>query len=535
MEEKWRKFYEAGVAYYLDYPKLTLPQILSNNANQYSEHTSMVYSGKQWTYRELETMVNQMANLLIALGIATGDRVGIQLPNSPQFIIAYYGILTAGAVAVPINPQFCGDDLTLIINDSGMKACITSVEISALYKNFINKNLKVIVTDIKTPFGPDQNYSVSDDHLQLEQLLFTQSEQKPGSKINCNSIATLQYTGGTTGRSKGAVLTHYNLVANARQFRELFTNVYKDGEGRFICVIPLFHIYGLTTSMNGAVYSGSAMLLLPKFDLNDLMQLVDHYKANLFMGVPAMYGAMTMRDTGNYDLRSIKACVSGSAPLPLAIQEKFQEITGGRLVEGYGLSEASPVVAVNPIYGLSKNGSIGIPVPDTQVKIVDPQTGREITEPDLVGELVVKGPQVMQGYWNRPDETAMVLKDGWLHTGDLVKRDEDGYLYIADRLKDMIIMGGEKIYPREIEDLLYSHPAIREAAVIGVPHPLRGEVPEAYVALKAGAASSEKELRQFCAKHLAKFKVPNKINIVAELPRSSVGKVLRRLLRENVQ
>jgi long-chain acyl-CoA synthetase len=193
------------------------------------------------------------------------------------------------------------------------------------------------------------------------------------------------------------------------------------------------------------------------------------------------------------------------------------------------------VVAVNPIYGLSKNGSIGIPVPDTQVKIIDPQTGREITEPDLVGELVVKGPQVMQGYWNRPDETALVLKDGWLHTGDLVKRDEDGYLYIADRLKDMIIMGGEKIYPREIEDLLYSHPAIREAAVIGVPHPLRGEVPEAYVALKSGANSSEKELRQFCAKHLAKFKVPSKINIVDELPRSSVGKVLRRLLKENVR
>ena len=287
--------------------------------------------------------------------------------------------------------------------------------------------------------------------------------------------------------------------------------------------------------MNSVVLSGSTMLLLPKFDPNELMQLIDKYKPNLFMGVPAIYGAIAMRDGQNYDLSSIKACVSGSAPLPLAIQEQFQALSGGKLVEGYGLSEASPVVTVNPIYGTVKNGSIGVPLPDTLVRIVDPQTGLEINTPGQVGELVIQGPQVMQGYWEKPADTAMVLRDGWLHTGDLVWMDEEGYVFIADRLKDLIIMSGEKIYPREIEDLLYTHPAVREAAVIGVPHPLRGEVPQAFVSLKESACTSEKELKQFCAKHLSKFKVPGKVNIVDALPRSSVGKVLRRLLRENVQ
>jgi long-chain acyl-CoA synthetase len=261
--------------------------------------------------------------------------------------------------------------------------------------------------------------------------------------------------------------------------------------------------------------------------------VIDKYKPNIFNGVPAMYGALVMRES-DYDMSSIKACVSGSAPLPPSIQQKFEEVTGGKLVEGYGLSEASPIVTINPIYGKVKVGSIGVPVFDTEVKVVNPQTGEDITHTGEVGELVVKGPQVMQGYWRQPEETELVLKDGWLRTGDLVRMDEEGYIYVADRLKDMIIMGGEKIYPREIEDLLYTHPAVREVAVVGVPHPLRGEIPQAYVALKESAATSEKELKQFCAERLSKFKVP-KIKLVEALPRNSVGKVLRRLLREESQ
>lgn len=535
MKQPGLEHYESGISYHLTYPDLTLSTVLHQTAEKFPQHTSMVYQNTSWSYTQLNDLVSQMANFLISRGVQTGDRVGIQLPNSPQFIIAYYGILRAGAIAVPINPQFKGDDLAFLIEDSALKAVVTCVEILPIYQK-IPTTAQIIVTDIKTPFSPSQEYTPSiPEAIRLEQYLFSCPTADPQASITSHSIATLQYTGGTTGRSKGAVLTHFNLLANIIQFREWFKNVFQDGDGRFVAVIPLFHIYGLTTSMNVPVYTGSSMLLMPKFDLNELMALIDKHRPNLFMGVPAMYGAIAARENHNYDLSSIEACVSGSAPLPPAIQDKFQKLTGGKLVEGYGLSEASPIVAVNPIYGTVKTGSIGLPFPDTEVRIVDPQTGEIITAPERIGELVVKGPQVMQGYWQKADETALVLKDGWLHTGDLVKRDAEGYLYIADRLKDMIIMGGEKIYPREIEDLLYTHPAVKEVAVIGVPHELRGEVPQAFVVLKEGATATEKELRQFCSQHLSKFKVPHKIDIVDALPRSSVGKILRRLLKEQFE
>ena len=352
----------------------------------------------------------------------------------------------------------------------------------------------------------------------MEALLANAASVVPEVGIDQNAIANLQYTGGTTGRSKGAVLTHANLLANAVQFRDWFKNVYTDGDGRFLGVIPFFHIYGLTTTINSPILTGSAIILHSRFDINEIMQSINKYKPNLFMGVPAMYAAIAMRDSRDYDLSSIRACVSGSSPLPPAVQEKFQQVTGGKLVEGYGLSECSPIVTVTPIYGTVKPGSIGVPIADTQVKIVDPQTGAEITTSGEIGELLVKGPQVMQGYWNNPAETELVLTDdGWLHTGDLVYMDDDGYIFIADRLKDMIIMGGEKIYPRELEDFLYTHPAVKEVAVTGIPHPLRGEVPKAFVVLKDGAETTEKELRQYCLANLSKFKVP-KIEIIVPSP-----------------
>ncbi len=495
----------------------------------------MIYLDRQWTYQELDDLVSRMANLLVGLGIKPGDRVGLQLLNSPQFVFSYFGILRAGAIAVPINPHFTGNDLAYIIKNSGMQLIVTGIENMPIIESLKIKDLKVIVTDIRIPFKKDHQYEAPADAIKLEGVLFQHPAADPQVKITPNSIANLQYTGGTTGIYKGAILTHRNLVVNATQFRYWFKNVYQDGQGKFVCVIPMFHIYAMSTTMNHAILSGSSILILSKFDLNELMRLIDKYKPNLFMGVPAMYSAIAMREGHNYDLSSIEACMCGSAPISVAIHEKFEKITGGKLREGYGLSECSPAVALTPIYGRVKYGSAGIPVPDTDVKIVDPQTGTEITEPGIVGEILVKGPQVMQGYWEQPEETALVLKDGWLRTGDLGSLDEDGYVFIADRLKDMIIMGGEKIYPREIEDLLYAHPAVKEVAAIGVPHPLRGEVPEAYVVLKETAATTEKELRQYCAEHLSKFKVPHKIEFINELPRNSVGKVLRRLLREKVE
>lgn len=534
-QKKWLNYYEPGISNQIDYPNLTLSEVLHNSTSRFGNQTSMIYLDHQWTYQELDDLVSRMANLLIDLGIKPGDRVGVQLLNSPQFVFSYFGILRAGAIAVPINPHFIGDDLTYIINNSGMKLIITGVDNIPTLAKTGTKGLKVIVTDIKVAFRENNQYEAPSSVIKLEDVLFKYSNLDPQVKVTPDAIANLQYTGGTTGIYKGAMLTHYNLVVNATQFRYWFKNVYQDGQGKFVCVIPMFHIYAMSTTMNHAILSGSSILILSKFDLTELMRSIDKYKPNLFMGVPAMYGAIAMREGHNYDLSSIEACMCGSAPISVAVHEKFEKITGGKLREGYGLSECAPAVALTPIYGRVKYGSAGVPVPDTDVKIVDPQTGEEITEPNIVGEILVKGPQVMQGYWEQPEETAMVLKDGWLHTGDLGSLDEDGYVFIADRLKDMIIMGGEKIYPREIEDLLYAHPAVKEVAAIGIPHPLRGEVPQAYVVLKQNAAISEKELRKYCAEHLSKFKVPSKIEFIEVLPRNSVGKVLRRLLRETLE
>ncbi len=532
--KRWLKAYEPGIESHLEYPSVTLSEVLHNSTVRFGSQTSMIYLETEWTYQELDNLVSRMANLLIDLGIKPGDRVGIQLLNSPQFVISYFGILRAGAITVPINPHFTGDDLAYIIKNSGMQALVTGVENIPVIEQIGIKDLKVILTDIKVPFNQNHEYQAPAGIIKLESALFKHPATDPQVKISPDNIANLQYTGGTTGIYKGAMLSHRNLVVNATQFRYWFKNVYQDGHGKFVCVIPMFHIYAMSTTMNHAILSGSSILILSKFDINELMRSIEKYKPNLFMGVPAMYGAIAMREGHNYDLSSIEACMCGSAPIPVAVHEKFEKITGGKLREGYGLSECSPAVALTPIYGQVKYGSTGVPIPDTDVKIVDPQSGVEITKPGVVGEILVKGPQVMQGYWEQPEETALVLKDGWLHTGDLGSLDEEGYVFIADRLKDMIIMGGEKIYPREIEDLLYAHPAVKEVAAIGVPHPLRGEVPQAYVVLKEAAATSEKELRQYCTEHLSKFKVPHKIEFIQELPRNSVGKVLRRLLKEKI-
>ncbi|HEX3046909.1 MAG TPA: AMP-binding protein, partial [Bacillota bacterium] len=400
----------------------------------------------------------------------------------------------------------------------------------------MNAGIKVFVTDISTIFGPDQNYPFDDPAraTRLETVIFAQPGSDPGLTFSPEEGANLQYTGGTTGRSKGAILSHRNLIANAVQTRHWFKNVYNDGEASFLSVIPLFHIFGLTSAMNFPIISGSAILLHFKFDLPEMIRIIEKYKPNLFMGIPAMYAAFVMRQE-HPDLSSIRACISGSAPLPLAIQQKFEQLTGGKLVEGYGLSEASPVVTCNPVYGVVKNGSIGLPFPDTEVKIVNPQDGSEILTPGEIGELLVKGPQVMKGYWEQPEETTQTLQNGWLHTGDLVRMDEEGYISITDRLKDMIITGGEKIYPREVEELLYKHPAVKEVAVIGVPHPLRGEVAGAYVVLKEDTTADERELKHYCAEHLTKYKVPHTFKFVDALPRSSVGKILKQVLRESVK
>ena len=345
-------------------------------------------------------------------------------------------------------------------------------------------------------------------------------------------VALFQYTGGTTGISKAAMLTHYNLVANTMQAVHWLTDRQEGGEV-LLAVLPFFHVYGMTVGMNFAIYLASTLVLVPRFDVKEIVKLIQKYKVTLFPGAPTIYIAViNFKDVKKYDLSSIKACISGSAPLPVKVKEDFEKLTGAKLVEGYGLSEASPVTHCNPIYGLNKPGSIGIPFPDTDAKIVDIETGEKELAVGEAGELIVKGPQVMKGYWNMPEETARVLRNGWLYTGDIARMDKDGYFYIVDRKKEMIIASGYNIYPREIEEVLYRHPKIKEAAVVGIPSGYRGETVKAFVVLKEGETATEEEIKEYCRENLARYKVPEFIEFRKELPKSAVGKVLKRVLLE---
>jgi long-chain acyl-CoA synthetase len=339
------------------------------------------------------------------------------------------------------------------------------------------------------------------------------------------------YTGGTTGVSKGAVLTHKNLVANVLQVRHWITDAH-EGTEAIIAALPYFHSFGMTTCLHMSTILKSPAVLIPRFDVKQVLSSIKKYKATLFPGVPTMYVAINnYPDVRKYDFSSLRACISGGAALPVEVQREFEKITGAKLVEGYGLTETSPVVTANPIYGLRKVGSIGIPMPDTDVAVVDPESHKELPIGE-VGELAVKGPQVMREYWKKPEETAQVMHEGWLYTGDMSKVDEDGYFYIVDRKKDMIIASGFNIYPREVEEVLFQHPKILEAAVVGVPHEYRGETVKAFVVLKEGETATEQEIIDFCVERLAKYKVPKLVEFRTELPKSMIGKVLRRVLLE---
>ncbi|RLC69430.1 MAG: long-chain fatty acid--CoA ligase, partial [Chloroflexi bacterium] len=338
--------------------------------------------------------------------------------------------------------------------------------------------------------------------------------------------------GGTTGVPKGAMLTHKNMLANAIQVRHWLVDA-KEGGEVMLSVLPFFHVYGMTVCMNMAIYIGSAMVLLPQFKVKEVLEAINKYKPTLFPGVATMYVAInTYPEVSKYDISSIRACIAGAMPLPYEVWTKFEEITGGKLVEGYGLTEASPVTHCNPIYGLRKP-CIGLPFPDTEAKIVDLETGEKELPIGEIGELAVRGPQVMKGYWNMPEETKMVLKpDGWLLTGDIAKMDEDGYFYIVDRKKDMILSGGYNIYPREIEEVLYAHPKVKEVAAVGVPDEYKGEVPKVFIVLKEGETATEEEIIAYCKENLAKYKIPKYVEFRKELPKTMVGKILRRVLAE---
>ncbi|MFD1433542.1 long-chain fatty acid--CoA ligase [Kroppenstedtia eburnea] len=548
-ERLWFKYYPEEVPKSLEYPDQPLPDLLKKSAKDYPEREAIYFMGKRITYRELMDDVHRMARALKELGVKKGERVSIMLANSPQAVIAYYAVLTIGGVVVQTNPMYKERELEHMLTDSGAETIIClDLVYQQVEKVKPRTPLKrVIVTGIKDylPFPKNWLYSLKlkmdgiqpqipygDGVFAFSEIMKKAMPEPVEIEIaSMDEVALLQYTGGTTGLAKGAMLTHRNIVVNVVQCHHW---MYKGerGKEKVLGLVPFFHVYGMTVVMNFSVYMAATMVLVPRFDVKDVLKVIDKERPSLFPGAPTMYvGLINHPEIAKYDLSSIKACISGSAPLPVAVQERFEKLTGGRLVEGYGLTECSPVTHANPIWEKRKNGSIGLPWPDTECRVVDPDTGEEM-EAGVAGLLQVKGPQVMKGYWNRKEETEKVLRDGWLNTGDIAMMDEDGYFYIMDRQKDMIIAGGFNIYPREVEEVLYDHPAVQEVAVIGVPDPYRGETVKAFLVLKPDAKVTEQELNTYCRSKLANYKVPRLYEFRDQLPKTTVGKVLRRELAE---
>ncbi|MGD2253469.1 MAG: long-chain fatty acid--CoA ligase [Anaerolineales bacterium] len=551
----WLRFYESHVPPTIDYPQSTIPAALEETARKHHDHPVLIYKGRMIPYGEYYQAVDRFAAALQGLGVAKGDRVAIHLPNCPQYPIAYNAVLKIGAVVVPCNPIYTAREMTHQLKDSGSEVIVTLSSTYPLIKQIrADTPLRhVIVAEIKTYFLPllrllftllkekklGHRVDISgDENTHWFTTLLEEAPDKPQPvKIGGDDTSVLMYTGGTTGRSKGAQLTHKNIFVNAYQVTVWVNAV--EAEDSTLVALPLFHSYGMTCCMNpGAIKAGTAILVPDPRDIEDIMKTIAKHRPTFFPGVPAMYVAVNNHPkSAQYDLSSLKACNSGAAPLPLEVQQRFQALTGARLVEGYGLSEASPVTHGNPAYGESRIGTIGLPWPDTEVKIVDAESGDKVLGVGEVGELCIRGPQVMKGYWNLPTETENALRpdpeggDPWLYTGDLAVMDEDGYFQIVDRKKDMILgAGGYNIYPREIEDVLYEHPKVLEAGAVGVPDPGKGERVKVYIALKPGETATEQEIIDFCRENLAPYKVPKYVEFRPELPKTLVGKILRREL-----
>jgi long-chain acyl-CoA synthetase len=532
----WFNMWPADVPKNIKYSAVPLQRVLQKTAENYPAQVAIVYDGKEITYAQLDSLSNQFAHALAKLGVTKGDRVAIFLPNAPQFIIAYFGILKVGAVVTAISPlhrereveyQLCDSEARTVIALDSLYAIVDNVWAKTKLKN-------VIVTSLE---GASETASISSKpNVWTFQQLLKEAPEKP-LKVEINpqeGLAALQYTGGTTGTAKGAMLTHTNLVSNALMFAAWIKGA--TAKETFLTALPLFHIYGMTTSMTVPISLAAKMVLMPRFEPAKALETIQKHRVTVFCGVPTMYSVLLANpELGKYDLTSIRVCISGASPLPPQIQKKFMQITGGFLAEGYGLTEASPVTHCNPVDRTMKTvkvGSIGLPLPDTDARIVDLVTGEKTLAQGETGELAVKGPQVMKGYWQKPEETALVFRDGWLLTGDIARMDEDSYFYITDRKKDLIKYKDYSVYPREIEDVLYEHPAVKLCAVVGKPDPVAGEVPKAFIVLKEGTVVSAEEIMVFVNGKVAPYKAIREVVFRKELPISSAGKVLRRLLVE---
>lgn len=534
----WLKHYDFWVPAELNMPRQQLYQILQIASSSFRDKRATAFLGAFLTFGEIKSQVDRLATSLSNLGITKGDRVGIMLPNCPQYLIGFFAVVRLGAIVTNINPIYTPREVEMVAKDSGIKAIIV-LDLMAQIAIGVQPNTgieNVIVTSLQeysakpetAPPAPAGTLSFTALINEVKEVSLPRVAITPEE-----DVAVLQYTGGTTGVPKGAMLTHFNLYSNVIQSYVWGKELTQRGDERYLMVIPYFHIYGQTVGLLLATWTGAMQIPVPKFDPDALIQAIKTYKPTFFPGVPTLYISMLNHpEIKTCGLEYVRRFNSGSAPLPVEVIEKFEQMSGAMLYEGYGLTETSPTTHSTPTLARRKPGSIGLTYPSTEVKIVDLETGKQEVPLGQEGELCIRGPQVMKGYWNRPEETAIALRDGWLYTGDVARMDEDGYFYIVQRKKDMIIVSGFNVYPNEVEDVLFTHPAVLEAAVIGVPDEYRGEAVKAFVVLKPGVTATVEELSEFCKTNLAKYKIPSVIEIVPGLPKSAVGKVLRRELRE---
>lgn len=549
LERPWLDNYDPEVPATLKYKNASIPNILDEAAKNTPKRNATVFKNYKLSYKKLHTLAEQFAANLREQGVKPGDRVSIMMPNLPQTMIAFWGVLKAGGIVVMTNPLYMEKELVHQIHDCGAKHMITLdlvwPKLAKLRKKLpIEKYFVTRISDALS-FPLNMAYTLKNKwektHIAVPydnksvlpwKTLFASKEQlSVPIKDPKNSIALLQYTGGTTGISKGVMLSHANLTANVEQCYAMLSGL-SDEHHTFLGLLPYFHVFGLTVSMLFPAAMGATVIPFPRYVPKDVLDGIQKYKPTIFPGAPSVYiSLMQQKSLPNYDLSCIKYCISGSSPMPVEQMRQFKKITGAKLLEGFGLTEASPVTHLNPLHGVSKNGSIGLPFPDTEARIVDMEVGSVPLPTGKIGELILKGPQVMMGYWNRPDETASTLRNGWLYTGDIATMDEEGYFYIVDRKKDMIIVAGYNVYPREIDEVLYEHPKVQEAVTVGVPHKTRGEIIKVYIVPKAGEELTKSEILSHCREKLANYKVPKQVEFREELPKTIVGKVLRRALR----
>jgi len=546
MEKPWYKSYVKGVPHHLEYEKITMSQALTRSAAQFPDQTALIFLDVKISYKQLNDLVNRFANALIDLGVRPGDKVAMLMPNMPQIVAATYAAWRVGAVVVMNNPLYTDKELEYQFKNSESSLLITidllgprmialqpKTPLKKIVIAHIRDHLKFPKKQLLPIVAKDKHRDIPPQPSVYEWMDLLKKYPSTAQNISVafESLASLQYTGGTTGVSKGVMLSHANLVKNVQQTLAFFPGFNK-GEITLLGTLPFFHSFGLTTCMNTCIWMGWADVLIPRPEPQVLLEAVHKHKVNFFPAVPTMYvGVLNHPKAPQYNLTSIKGCFSGAAPLPVEVIKEFESKTGSQICEGYGLSETSPVATTNPFGGKTKVGSVGLPVPDTDIKIVDLAEGTKELPVGEAGEIIIKGPQVTSGYYKMPDETAIAIRDGWLYTGDIGKMDEEGYFFIVDRKKDMIIAGGYNIYPRDIDEVLFEHPKILEACAVGIPDPYRGETVKAFVVLKPGEKMTAEEVIKYCEEKLARYKVPKMVEFMSSLPKSGVGKVLRKELR----